>query len=182
MRGIKAVLEQMFIQKNNIFLELSKNQKASLIAFLRNFTKKNAELTVEEIINQFIEDEVYYFEVGNPHFEWIIPLFELDSFLKEIKLLVLSYMQQIAQKELQKPYIEKQKAYMKEQRKKLQELKLSKEPPTEKQIKYYNSLCKKYNLNKAETENLSKLDLKHMISKIIEDQEREVFKCLERNL
>lgn len=157
----------MFIQKNNIFLELSKNQKASIIAFLRNFTKKNSSLSDEEILNLFIEDEAYYFEVGNPHFEWIIPLFDNESFLREVKYLIKSYKQQIVQKELQRPYIEKQKAYMKEQRKKMQEMKLSKESPTDKQLKYYNSLCKKYNLEKVETKNLSKLDLKNMISKIL---------------
>lgn len=172
----------MFIQKNNIFLELSKNQKASLIAFLRNFTKKNSSLSDEEILDAFLEDETYYFEVGNPHFEWIIPLFEDESFLIEIRFTIRQYKQQLVQKELQKPYLEKQKAYMKEQRKKAQEFKLSKEPPTEKQLKYYKSLCKKYNLKKTETENLSKLDLKNMISKIIEDSEQEVFKCLDKSL
>lgn len=172
----------MFIQKNNIFLKLSKNQKSSLVSFLRNFTKKNNDLSVEEICNLFIEEEVYYFEVGNPHFEWIIPAFEDETFLKEIKFLIKSYKEQLKQKELQKPYLEKQKAYMKEQRKKLQELKLSKELPTEKQLKYYDRLCKKYNLEKIETENLSKLDLKNMIARIVEDSEQEVFKCLGKNL
>lgn len=172
----------MFIQKNNIFLKLSKNQKSSLVSFLRNFTKKNDGLSIEEICNLFVEDENYYLEVGNPHFEWIVPLFEDEKFLKEIRFLIKGYKDQIRQKELQKPYLEKQKAYMKEQRKKFQDLKLSKEPPTEKQLKYYDRLCKKYNLEKIETKNLSKLDLKNMIGKILEDSEQEVYKCLGKNL
>lgn len=171
----------MFIQKNNIFLELSKNQKSSLISYLRNFTKKNENLSVEQILDLFIEDESYYFEVGNPHFEWIIPYFEKDSFVNELKYLIKQYKFDLEQKELQKPFLEKQKLYMKEQRKKAQEFKLSREKPTEKQLKYYNSLCKKYNIQKRELEGLSKLDLKNMISKIIDENQSEVFKCLDKN-
>ncbi len=171
----------MFIQKNNLFTALSKNQKSSLISFLKNFTKKNNHLSEAELLDLFIEDENYYFEVGNPHFEWILDWFENEKFLKEIKYLISQYKNQIVQKEKQKPFLEKQKLYMKEQRKKLQELKLSKEKPTEKQLKYYDRLCKKYSLVKLDTENLSKLDLKTMISKILEDAESEVYKCLEKN-
>ena len=133
----------MFVQKNNIFLELSKNQKASLVSYLKHFTKKNDHLSGSDILGLFIEDESYYFEVGNPHFEWIIERFEDEKFLKEIKFLIDQYKSQLRQRELQKPFLEKQKAYAKEQRKKAQDVKLSKEPPTEKQLKYYDSLCRK---------------------------------------
>lgn len=159
----------MFSLKNVIFLELTKNQKASLIAFLRNFTRKHAELSSEDIINLFVEDETYYNNVGNPHFEWIIPLFEKDGFMREITLLIKQYQQQLVEKEKQKPYLEKQRLYLKEQRKKLQDIKLSKEPPTEKQLKYYKTLCKRYDLTISLADNLSRLDLKNMISKIVDE-------------
>ena len=41
-----------------------------------------------EILDLFIEDEQYYFEVENPHFEWIIPFFESEKFLKELVLVI----------------------------------------------------------------------------------------------
>lgn len=168
----------MFILKNAIFLELTKNQKSSLVAFLRNFTKKHINLSEEDALNLFIEEENYYNEVGNPHFEWIIPLFENDKFLKEIKDLIKQYKQQFKEKEKQKPYYEKQKAYMKEQRKKAQEFELSKEEPTEKQLKYYKLLCNRHNITPNPTENLSRLDLKNMISKIIDENAQKEFNKL----
>lgn len=168
----------MFILKNAIFLELTKNQKSSLVTFLRNFAKKHADLSEEELLNKFIEDETYYYEVGNPHFEWILPLFENDKFLKEIKDLIKQYKKQFEEKEKQKPYLEKQKAYLKEQRKKAQEFKLSKEPPTEKQLKYYKMLCKRHKVTTVPTADLSRLDLKNMISTIIDDNAKKEFNKL----
>lgn len=169
----------MFIQKNNIFLDLTKNQKASLLSYVKNFVKKHELKSIEEILELYIEEETYYFDVGNPHFEWIIDLFEKDNFIKELKYLIKQHKDILEQKEKQKPFLEKQKMFLKEERKKAQEFKMSKEKPTKKQLSYYKSLCKKYKLAKTETENLSKLDLKNLIAKIIEDNESKVFKCLE---
>ena len=45
---------------------------------------------------------------------------------------------------------------------------MSKEPPTKKQLSYYKSLCKKYNIEKKEEE-FSKLDLKKMIEEIVNE-------------
>ena len=42
---------------------------------------------------------------------------------------------------------------------------MSKEPPTKKQLYYYERLCKKYNIEKIELS--SKLEAKNMIDKII---------------
>lgn len=168
----------MFISKNAIFLELTKNQKSSLVAFLRNFTKKYIDLTDEDILAKFIEDESYYNEVGNPHFEWILPLFETDKFLKEVRDLIKQYKKQFKEKEKQKPYIEKQKVYLKEQRRKAQDFKLSKEKPTEKQLKYYEMLCKRHSVKAASTQDLSRLDLKNMISTIIDDNAKKDFNKL----
>ena len=129
----------MFIQKNNIFLELTKNQKSFLVSYLKNYTKKNEANSTSEILYSFIDDETYYFEIGNPHFEWIIPMLEQQKFLDELKCLIAQYKFQLEQKERQRPFLEKQKEFAKRERKKQQEYKLSKELPTEKQIKYYNS-------------------------------------------
>lgn len=172
----------MFIQKNNIFLDLSKNQKSALISFLKNFVKKYSNLSIDEIADEFMQEEQYYFDVGNPHFEWSISEFENDIFIKDLKYLIKQYLMQLQEKEKQKPFLEKQKAYAKEQRKKAQDFKMSKEKPTQKQLKYYASLCDKYKLDKKDTSNLSRLDLKNLISKIIEDADSKVRKCLENNL
>lgn len=169
----------MFIQKNNIFIDLTKNQKASLLSYIKNFVKKHEVKSIEEILELYIEEETYYFDVGNPHFEWIIDLFEKDSFIKELKYLIKQHKDILLQKEKQKPFLEKQKIFLKEERKKAQEYKMSKEKPTKKQLSYYKSLCEKYKIQKADFENLSKLDLKNLIAKIIEDNESKVFKCLE---
>lgn len=162
----------MYYLKNTLFLDLTKNQKASLFSFLKSFVKKHNDKTTDEILSLFIEDEQYYFEQNNPHFEWIIAEFEKDKFLKELKTLINENKKQLEIKEAQRPFHEKQKAYAKEQRKKASEFKMSKEPPTKKQLYYYDKLCEKYKLEKVDTNNLSRLDLKNLIGKIIEDEQQ----------
>ncbi len=162
----------MYYLKNTLFLDLTKNQKASLFSFLKSFVKKHNDKTTDEILSLFIEDEQYYFEQNNPHFEWIIAEFEKDKFLKELKTLINENKKQLEIKEAQRPFLEKQKAYAKEQRKKASEFKMSKEPPTKKQLYYYDKLCEKYKLEKVDTNNLSRLDLKNLIGKIIEDEQQ----------
>ena len=41
-----------------------------------------------------------------------------------------------------------------------------------KQLYYYERLCKKYNIDKKDTTNLSKYDLKTMISEILDEYSR----------
>lgn len=162
----------MYYLKNTLFLELTKKQKASLFSFIKSFVKKhNANnLSVDDILELFIEDEKYYYEQKNPHFEWIIQEFDKDKFLKELKILIKENLKQLELKEAQKPFLEKQKALAKEQRKKAADFKLSKEEPTKKQLYYYDKLCQKYKLDKKDTNGLSRLDLKNLIGKIIEDE------------
>ena len=50
---------------------------------------------------------------------------------------------------------------------------MGKEEPTKKQLYYYERLCKKYNIEKKDTKELSKLDLKNMISEIIDEHSRD---------
>lgn len=160
----------MYYLKNTLFLELTRNQKASLFSFLKSFVKKHNDKTTDEILELFIDDEQYYYEQNNPHFEWIIEEFEKEKFLKELKTLIKENKKLLEIKEAQKPFLEKQKAFAKVQRKKAAEYKLSKEPPTKKQLYYYTKLCEKYNLEKTDTRDLSRLDLKNLIGKIIEDE------------
>lgn len=158
--------------KNTLFLDLTKNQKSSLFGFMRAFVKKHAEKSTDDILSLFIEDENYYYEQNNPHFEWIINEFEKEKFLKELKKLIDDNKLLLKMKEAQKPFIEKQKALAKEQRKKAAQYKLSKEPATKKQLYYYGKLCEKYKLEKTALDGLSKLDLKNMIGKIIDEHDK----------
>ena len=68
-------------------------------------------------------------------------------------------------REKQRPIIEANKEYEKKKRKFLQEVKMSKETPTKKQLYYYDKLCKKYNIEKRELQ--SKLEARNEIDKII---------------
>lgn len=159
----------MYYLKNTLFLELTKNQKSSLFSFLKSFVKKHPDKDTDEIINALIEDETYYFEQKNPHFEWIISKFENEKFLDELKKYVNECKKQIVIKEAQKPYLLKQKEEMKLQKKKIQEYQMSKQEPTKKQLYYYEQLCKRHHVQKVDTEGLSRLDLKNMIGKILDD-------------
>ena len=49
------------------------------------------------------------------------------------------------------------------------EVKMSKEKPTKKQLYYYDRLCKKYSLEKKNVEELSKLDLRDEIERILNE-------------
>ena len=118
-------------------MSLDKTQKSALCNFLRALVKKSPFLSVYEIFDKFIEDEQYYFDVGNPHFEFLKDLLGEDSFRSE----TIKYLQECKRyydyKEKQKPLIEKQKAFEKEKRKFLQEVKMGKEEPTKKKLYYY---------------------------------------------
>ncbi len=162
----------MYYLKNNIFSELTKNQKSSLFSFLKSFVKKHSDKECDSILELFIEDEQYYYAQNNPHFEWIIPEFEKELFIKELKILINENLKQLELKEKQRPFLEKQKLIAKEQRKKASEYRMSKQPPTKKQLYYYEKLCKEYNLEKQETKNLSRLDLKNKISEILDNEQQ----------
>lgn len=149
----------------DILNTLTKTQKSALTHFLKALTKKSEIKDENKIINKFIDDEYYYNEVGNPHFEWVIEFLDDEEFIKEVKFLVKKYIFEFEQKEKQKPFLDamkqKQKEYI-----------LSKQPPTEKQLKYYKRLCKKYKLEEKNSENLSKLDLKNMIGEILDNESK----------
>ncbi len=151
---------------------MSKTQKSALCNFLRALVKKSPDFCVEKLLEKFIEDEEYYFKINNPHFEFLKDYLYEDNFKKETLLYLTECRKYYDYKESQKPLIEKQKQFEKEKRAFLQEVKMSKEPPTKKQLYYYDRLCKKYSIEKKETSDLSKLDLKKMIGEIIDEHSR----------
>lgn len=78
----------MFYIKNQVFLYLTPRQKSMLFSYFASFVKKNKNLKKEDIIDKFIEDENYYYEINNPHFEFVIELLSDDNFIKDLGLVV----------------------------------------------------------------------------------------------
>ena len=77
-----------------------------------------------ELLDKFIEEENYYNDVGNVHFEFALENFSNDEFLEDIKKIFEYIFWENKQKEAQKPIIEKQKAIQKKARKRTKELKM----------------------------------------------------------
>lgn len=155
----------MYEIKKQIYLDFTKNQKSALCNYLRALVKKSPDWSVEEIWESFVADEKYYLELNCSRFEFLAEVideqwFESDSikYLKECK-------KYYDYKEKQRPIIEANKEFEKTKRKFLQEVKMSKEAPTKKQLYYYDRLCKKYGIEKKELE--SKLEARNIIDKII---------------
>ncbi len=161
----------MYNIKNQIFLNLTKTQKSALCGFLRAYVKKSPNVDIEKLLDGFLEDERYYLEINNPHFEFMEEYLEDEDFRRE----ALSFMRECRKyydyKKAQEPLIQAQKAYEKKKREFLKEVKMSHEPPTKKQLYYYDRLCKKYNLEKKELS--SKLEARNEIDKIIKEHEKE---------
>lgn len=157
----------MYEIKKQIYLYLTKNQKASLCSFLRALVKKSPELSCDEIFEKFIEDEKYYLEIDNSRFEFIAHYIENSSFIEDSKLFIQECIKYYDYKKKQEPIIQAQKEFEKQKRKFLQEVKMSKDAPTKKQLYYYEKLCKKYNLEKKELS--SKLEARNEIDKIIQE-------------
>lgn len=169
----------MYEVKKQIYLDLTKNQKSALCNFLRALVKKSMDLTVDEIFESFVADEKYYLELHCSRFEFLGDIIDDDAFKSD----TMKYLQECKKyyeyKEKQRPIIEANKAYEKQKRKFLQEVKMSKESPTKKQLYYYDRLCKKYAIEKKEL--TSKLEAKNEIDKIITEHQTDYKINLEGN-
>lgn len=159
----------MYEIKNRIFLELSKTQKSALCNYLRALTKKLPDLDSNELLTKFIDDERYYLEINSSRFEFLKDFLDNEQFVSELKLYIKKCKKYYEYKKSQAPIIQAQKEFDKKKRKFLQGVKMSKELPTKKQISYYKSLCKRYNIEKKDTNELSKLDLKNAIEEILNE-------------
>lgn len=167
----------MYEIKKQIYLDLSKNQKSALCNYLRALVKKSPDLSVDEIWESFIADEKYYLELNCSRFEFLAEFIDEDSFKAD----TLKYLKECKKyydfKEKQRPIIEANKEFEKKKRKFLQEVKMSKEAPTKKQLYYYDRLCKKYNIEKIEL--ASKLEARNEIDKIITEHAPKQYDYLE---
>lgn len=155
----------MYEIKKQIYLNLTKNQKSALCSYLRAFVKKFQDLSAEDIRESFTADEKYYLELNCSRFEFLADIIDDETFRSETLKYIKECKKYYEYKEKQRPIIEANKEYEKQKRKFLQEIKMSKEPPTKKQLYYYERLCKKYNIEKLEL--MSKLEARNEIDKII---------------
>lgn len=148
---------------------MTKNQKSALCGFLRALVKKTPELSVQEILDKFLEDERYYLEINASRFEFLADVIDDDQFLKDTELFLKECRKYYDYKKKQEPIIQAQKEFEKKKRKFLQEVKMSKEQPTKKQLYYYEKLCKRYGIEKKEL--ASKLEARDEIDKILSEHE-----------
>ncbi len=163
----------MFYIKNTIFLQFTPRQKSALLSFIKSFVKKNKNLTKEDIIDKIIEEENYYFEINNPHFEFIIDYLSDEDFIKDLRTYIDSIFYELEQKEKMQFLIDKEKKYQKEQRKKANDYKMSKLKPTKKQLIYYEKIARAHNIKPKDTKDASRLDLRNWIMDIIEPERTE---------
>lgn len=148
---------------------MTKTQKSALCNFLRALVKKSPQMSVNDIFDKFLDDEKYYLEINNPHFEFLENYLDDEKFLEETLLYLKECRKYYDYKKKQEPIIQAQKEYEKKKRAFLREVKMSKEQPTKKQLYYYDRLCKKYNIEKKEL--TSKLMARDEIDKILQEHD-----------
>ncbi|MDE6138295.1 MAG: hypothetical protein K2F57_02360 [Candidatus Gastranaerophilales bacterium] len=167
----------MYEIKKQIYLDLSKNQKSALCNYLRALVKKSPDLSINDIWESFTADEKYYLELNCSRFEFLAELIDENTFKSD----TLKYLKECKKyydyKEKQRPILEANKEFEKKKRKFLQEVKMSKEAPTKKQLYYYDRLCKKYNIEKIEL--TSKLEARNEIDKIITEHAPKQYEYIE---
>lgn len=159
----------MYEVKKRVYLSFSKTQKSALCNYLKAFVKKMPEFSVNELWEKFYEDEKYYLEMNSSRFEFLCDIIESEDFYNDTRLFLCECKKFFEYKKSQEPLMAAQKAFEKQKREFLKELKMKSEKPTKKQLYYYDTLCKKYGLEKDNVEELSKFDLKERISRIIDE-------------
>ena len=157
----------MYEVKKQIYLDFTKTQKSALCNFLRALVKKSPELSVDDIMQKFLDDERYYLEINSSRFEFLENLLDDEQFLKDTEKYLKECRKYYDYKKSQEPIIQAQKEFEKKKRAFLREVKMSKENPTKKQLYYYDKLCKKYGLEKKEL--TSKLEARNEIDKILNE-------------
>ncbi len=159
----------MYQIKNRIYPAFDKTQKSGVCNFIRALVKQNLNLSCDEILDKFFEDERYYQELNASRFPFLAEYIDELDFINDTKSYINECKKYYDYKEKQRPAIEAQKEFEKKKRKFLQEVKMSKEKPTKKQLYYYDKLCKRYSLEKKDIEELSKLDLRDEIERILSE-------------
>ena len=157
--------------KSCVFLSLTPRQKSQLLGTLKSYFKKFPLLGENELSDKFLEDEKYYLDIENPHFEFVKDYLNDDDFYKDLKKYFNFLAYEKKQMELLEPYKQKQKELAKIQRKRAQEFKMSKLKPTKKQLYYYEKISKAHNIPMKDTVNASRLDVRNWIMEILEEND-----------
>ena len=161
----------MYRLKNNIFLELTKNQKADFLSFVKIYVKNYKDCDAESIYYNLLDEIEYFHNFEPPKYPYID--IESEKHLSEIKKYVFACKQHLDYKATLKPIYEEQKRIQKEIRAKILAEKQKKAPPTKKQISYYKSLCSRNNEQPQNTDEMSKYDIKIEIQRLIELSEKD---------
>lgn len=159
----------MYNIKNQIFTNMTKTQKSALCNFLRALVKKSPNIDIDKLYDSFEEDERYYFEINNPHFEFLEDYLDDEDFRREALMYLKECRKYYDYRKSQEPIIQAQKEFEKKKRAFLREVKMSHEEPTKKQKYYYERLCKKYRIEQRELN--SKLDARNEIDRILKEHE-----------
>lgn len=159
----------MYQIKKRIYKDFDNTQKNAVCNNLRALVKQNLKLSPSEILEKFTENEKYYLELDASRFPFLADCIEESEFLSDTEAYISECIKYYRCKEAQKPLIEAQKEYEKKKRKYLQEVKMSKEKPTQKQVYYYTKLCKRYNIELKDINELSKLDMRNEIDRILNE-------------
>lgn len=159
----------MYEIKNRIYQDLNKIQKTGLCNFLRAQVKQHLDDSIEDIFEKFVEDERYYLELNASKFEFLAAIIDTEVFERDTKMYLRECKKYYEYKKTQAPIIAANKEYERKKRKFLQEVKMSKDKPTKKQLYYYEKLCKRYNIESIEVDSASKLDLKNEIARILDE-------------
>lgn len=162
----------MYNLKKILFSNLTARQKSALLSYLQAHVKKSiaADSTIGryEILDKFLEEENYYFKIEQTHFHFVIENIENEAFLNDILKFIDACLYNLQMKEKQKPYLDKQKEFAKQQRKRAQEFKMGKLSPTKKQLHYYEKVTKAHGVVPKSVEGASRLDLRDWIMEVIE--------------
>jgi len=158
--------------KSKVFNYLTSSQKSELCHYISKFTKKHSGKSTDDILNLLVEEEKYYLEIDSSRHPWIGDYLDDETFYKDLALYIKEIQCKLNYQEKQKPYLEKQKEYQKEQRKIARNRKMSKQPPTQKQVSYYKALCRKLDIDikTIDLENASRLDLKNALDAILNEE------------
>ncbi len=158
----------MYNIKKIIFTDLTKNQKADFLSFIKLYVKNFQNCDEESIYYNLLDELEYFHKLGQNKYDYIN--IDNDRHLSEIKKYIKACKKHFDYKTSMRPLYEEQKRIQKEIRHKITEEKQKKEPPTKKQISYYKSLCKRSLIAPRNIEELSKYDIKIEISKLLESE------------
>lgn len=155
----------MYNIKKIVFTDLTKNQKADFLSFIKLYVKNFQNCDEESIYYNLLDELEYFHKLNQNKYDYIN--IENEQQLSDIKKYIKACKKHFDYKIAMRPVYEEQKRIQKEIKHKITEEKQKKEPPTKKQISYYKSLCKQNSIEPKNVEELSKYDIKIEISELL---------------